>query len=207
MKTILISFFSILISLSVYCQGLNGTELGIDGSFNASSSSIKSGNFGLGLKYGFKFGETIILGPSIRYSRNWSENYDSGTETIRNLWGGGAFIHARFSNVAFIGVQAEFLQSAAAQINSGVPTGSLLSEGYQWVGTCLIGAGLDYGFENNWRLNAGVYYDVLDIPNKSNPENPNPNSPFQPYPTRNNNGEITIIPIVYRISLFIPITE
>ena len=78
-------------------------------------------------------------------------------------------------------------------------------DGSSWVATCLIGAGLDYGFENNWRINAGVYYDILDIPNPNNPENNNPNSPFQPYLARNKQNQV--IPIVYRISLFIPITQ
>ena len=199
MKTILISFFSILISSPIYCQSLNGTELGLDASFNSRTGQVRSGNFGLGIKYGFKFGETIILGPSIRYQRTWSDDGATGNKFSRNSWGGGAFIHARFNNVAFLGVQAEFIQSPFTS------NGLMSIDGSSWVATCLIGAGLDYGFENNWRINAGVYYDILDIPNPNNPENNNPNSPFQPYLARNKQNQV--IPIVYRISLFIPITE
>lgn len=59
-------------------------------------------------------------------------------------------------------------------------------------------------FNEKFRLNAGVFYDVLDIPNASNIENNNPNSPLQPYIARN---KVTgaVIPILYRINFFIPL--
>ena len=53
---------------------MDGTEFGIDGTFSYSSGGIKSGTVGVGLKYGFVFNKNLILGPSIRYQRRWTNN-------------------------------------------------------------------------------------------------------------------------------------
>ena len=197
MRKITLSIIAITISLFSFGQGVDGTELGIDASFYATTGQVSSGTFGIGAKYGLKFGENIILGPSFRYQRAWTNNKIQGTKGGFNIFGGGAFIHGRFNNVLFAGIEAEILRSPYT--NNG-----FLTTNPKWVGTCLIGAGFSREFENELRLNAGVYYDILDIPNPSNPDNPNPNSPLQPYLSKNSQG--TVIPILYRIALFIPLT-
>lgn len=192
-----ILFISLLISFSSFSQQVEGTELGIDGTFSASFGQIRSGTFGLGIKYGFKFGENVILGPSVRYQRYWTNNTLTGTAGGFNVYGGGGFIHGRFSNLLFIGAELEFLRSPFT--NNG-----LLTTNSKWVGTCLLGGGFSREFNESFRLNAGIFYDILDVPNPTNPNNPNPNSPLQPYLTRKPNGQV--IPILYRIGFFFPLS-
>ena len=196
MRLLLLSILSISLSMNSSAQDYEGSEIGIDATFFASGGAVRSGTFGVGAKYGFKFGENIILGPSLRYHRFWSNNTITGTEGGYNIFGGGAFVHARFNNVIFIGLEAELLRSPFT--NNG-----LLTSTNKWVGTCLVGGGFSREFNESFRINAGIYYDVLDIPNPSNPDNPNPNSPLQPYLTKRADG--TVIPIVYRIAFFFPL--
>jgi len=197
MKSFLVLISVLVFSINSFSQDIEGTELGIDGTFYATSGVYQSGTIGLGLKYGFVFGENLILGPSFRYQRSWTNNTLTGTSGGFNVYGGGVFIHGRFNNVLFIGMEGELLKSPYT-------TNGFLSTNPKWVGTCLLGGGFSREFDAGFRLNAGVYYDILDVPNPANPSNVNPNSPLQPYVAKKENG--TIIPILYRISLFIPLS-
>lgn len=197
MKSILFSISVLFCSLNSSSQSVEGTELGIDATFYATSGPINNGTFGLGLKYGFKYGENLILGPSFRYHRSWTNNTYTGTSGGYNIYGGGAFIHGRFNNILFIGIETELLRSPYT-------SNGFLSNNPKWIGTCLLGGGFSKEFDAGFRLNAGVYYDILDVPNPANPNNINPNSPLQPYVAKKENG--TVIPILYRISLFIPLS-
>lgn len=199
MNKIIAVAISILGLFSVRSQELEGTEFGVDLTFYASSSQISSGTIGAGLKYGFKFGENFIAGPSVRYHRYWTNNTLTGQSAGFNIYGGGVFGHARFYNYLFLGAEIEFLRSPFTNFG----TVNTATTG-QWVGTCLIGGGFSREFNESIRVNAGIYYDILDVPNPSNPNNPNPNSPLQPYLARNANG--TVIPILYRIAFFFPLT-
>lgn len=175
---------TLLCSLGTNAQSVEGTELGIDASFYASNLG---GSFGLGAKYGWKFGEYIITGPSLRYQRTWGNNYYTNTTSGFNVYGGGAFIHARFFNALFVGSEIEFLRSPFS--NSGY----LTNDG-NWVPTVLIGGGFSMEINESWRLNAGVMYDIVN----------KPNSPLQSqYFMRNANN--VLIPIIYRIAFFFPI--
>jgi hypothetical protein len=197
MKKLLAILLLSLSTSTAHAQGVDGTEFGLDGTFWASFGQIRSGTIGFGMKYGLKFGENVILGPSVRYQRYWTNNTLTGTSGGNNVYGGGAFIHGRFSNVIFVGAEVEALRSPFT--NNG-----LLTNSSKWVGTCLIGGGFSREFNESFRLNAGVFYDILDVPNPANPNNPNPNSPLQPYLTKKPNGQV--IPIIYRIALFIPLS-
>lgn len=193
-KLILLLSFVALIS-DVNAQKVDGTELGLDGSFWASTNG---GTFGIGAKYGLKFGEFVILGPSLRYQRSWYKNLAAGTKSGFNVFGGGAFIHARFFNALFIGAEVEVLRSPYSQ------TG-FFGLDPNWVPTCLLGGGLSMNIgDSDIRLNVGIMYDILDIPNPGNPESKNPNSPLQPYLTKNSIG--SVIPLIYRIAFFIPLS-
>lgn len=197
MKKIISALFLLTAVFSGKAQRFEGTEIGIDGSFSYSSSQIKSGTLGLGLKYGFVFNEDFIVGPSVRYQRYWTNNTLTGQASGFNIYGGGVFAHYRLIDYLFLGAELEFLRSPFTNFGAASTTSS------KWVGTCLVGGGFSHLFNDSWRLNAGIYYDILDVPNPSNPSNNNPNSPLQPYQLRNANG--TVIPILYRIALFFPL--
>lgn len=198
MRNFILTISTLFLVYNTQSQELEGTEFGVDVTFYASSSQVSGGNFGLGLKYGFEFGDYFIVGPSVRYQRVWTNNTLTGTKGGANVYGGGVFAHARLYNYLFLGTEIEFLRSP---YNT---SGQLTSTAKSWVGTCLIGGGFSREFNEKIRLNAGIYYDILDIPNPSNPNNVNPNSPLRPYLVKNANG--TIVPILYRISFFFPLT-
>jgi hypothetical protein len=169
-------------------QSTEGTEVGVDGTFYASNLG---GTFGIGAKYGWKFKEYFIAGPSLRYQRSWSQigiNTASPTQTSFNIFGGGGFIHARFFNALFIGAEMEFLRTPFLD-------GLLLTGQSTWAPTAFIGGGYSMEFNETWRVNLGVMYDVID----------HANSPLRTqYFMRNSQG--VLLPIIYRISFFFPIS-
>lgn len=177
----------VLCSLTSSAQTTEGSEIGIDGSFSASNLG---GAFGLGLKYGWKFKEYFIAGPSLRYQRTWAQiglTTASPTQTSFNVFGGGGFIHARFYNAFFLGAEIEFLRTPFV--------GNFLITGQsQWAPNAMLGGGYSMEFNEKWRLNAGIFYDVID----------HQNSPLrQQYFMRNSLG--ALLPIIYRINFFFPI--
>ena len=190
------AFYAVLVSLISFSSNaqIEGTEIGFD---LALSFGTNGGNAGLGVKYGWKYGDYFIFGPSVRYQRVWNKNVTLGTQGGFNVYGGGGFAHARFANVLFLGTEFEVLRSPYTSFG-------FLANNPNWVPTWLLGGGFSMEFNEKFRLNAGVFYDVLDIPNASNIENNNPNSPLQPYIARN---KVTgaVIPILYRINFFIPL--
>ena len=174
-----------LISLSSNCfsQKVEGTELGIDGFFGASNLG---GSFGIGPKFGFRFNENFIAGPSFRFQRSWSNGI--GTKFGYNIFGGGLFAHARYKNILFGGVEFEMLKSPISYTS--------LASQKSWIPTLFICGGFSKEFNESIRLNVGMYYDVIN----------NINSPFrQAYflTSKNSAGQVVkYIPLIYRISFF-----
>ncbi len=157
-------------------------ELGLDVIFSAGTFS---GIAGGGLKYGFEVKENLIVGPSFRYQRAWSKPAYTGTSYAFSVYGGGGFAHYRLLNYFFIGTEIELLSTP---FNVIAPT-----QGKTWALTALTGGGFSHAFEN-FRLNAGIYYDIAD----------SPNSPYRyGYFIKNSAGEIQ--PIMYRLAIFFPI--
>ena len=113
-RVVLLSLFSVLLAYNSQAQNFEyeGGEIGVDLDFSASTFG---GNFGIGAKYGFTFGEYLVLGPSVRYSRLWFKNLTPGQEGGHNVWGGGAFVHARFFNALFVGAEFEMLKTPYAK--------------------------------------------------------------------------------------------
>lgn len=177
----------ILGSLSSNAQSTEGTELGLEGTFYASNIS---GTFGLGVKYGWKFQEYFIAGPSIRYQRSWYQtgiNTGSPQQSGFNVFGGGGFIHARFFNALFAGVELEFLRSPLS--------GNIVINGQgNWAPTAFVGGGYSMAFSEKWRLNLGVMYDVIN----------HQNSPIRTQYFMRNSQNV-LLPIIYRINFFFPI--
>lgn len=158
-------------------------EIGFDLNFSANTFG---GSGGLGLKFGFVESEYVSFGPSVRYQ--FSYHKSQGFTGNYHIYGGGAFVHGRFFNYLFAGVEFEMLSTPFAN--------GYLSPKRTWVPTALAGFGFSHGFgeKQNFRLNAGIMYDVIN----------HKNSPFRPgYFMRKQNG--TLIPLLYRIAFFFTI--
>lgn len=174
---------------SKYTGTFQGSELGIDINFNASTNG---GNAGLGLKYGAKLGEYVIVGPSIRYDLTWIKNQVGGNNGNYSVYGGGAFIHGRFFNALFVGAEFEYLRSPYEK-------NGFLTALPSWAPTLFLGGGFSMEFKEKIRLNAGIMYDVINAQN----------SPFRnsySITRKDANGNIVgYLPIIYRIAFFIPL--
>lgn len=160
-------------------------ELGLDGAFNASTFG---GTFALGLKYGWKLNDIVIAGPSLRYQFAWAKPQYNPTSATFHFIGAGGFLHARLFNVFFVGTELEFFRSP--RYVNGVFTGEK-----KLILTGLIGGGYSMEFNEAWRLNLGIFYDVVN----------SESSPLRPqYFLRTNNGQV-LQPVIYRVNFFIPI--
>jgi hypothetical protein len=177
------------INLYVFAQPktIEGYELGIDGFVSASN---QGGAFGLGPKFGFRLNDNLILGPSFRWQRTWNSAF---SQTFNySIWGGGAFLHARYKNVLFGGFEIEMLKSPVSYTAIAPPT--------NWIPTVFICGGFSKEWNHIIRLNAGLYYDVVN----------HVNSPFRTayFMTIKNaqSGAIQkYVPLIYRISFFFPL--
>lgn len=166
-------------------QKVDGTEVGIDGFFGASSMG---GSFGIGLRYGWKFNENFIAGPIVRYQRYWTNNTFTGQKFSYNAYGAGVFGHARFGNVIFLGAEIEFMRSPLTSFGAISSNGVLAPAAF-------LGGGFSREFNESIRINAGIFYDVIN----------HANSPFRNgYFMRRANG--SYIPAIYRIAFFFPLS-
>ncbi|MFN5911492.1 MAG: hypothetical protein ACK45H_09170 [Bacteroidota bacterium] len=165
-------------------------ELGFDGSFNASSIG---GVFEIGPKFGFVRHENLVFGPTLRYQRAWSQPFYSNESFSFNNLGGGFFVHGRYKNTIFGGLEAEIIRNRNVFIDTSAVFKKI-------VPTVFICAGFSREFKGIVRLNAGIYYDIIN----------SLNSPFR------SSYKITIkdpttgqivnrVPLIYRISFFFPI--
>ncbi|WP_343747747.1 hypothetical protein [Fluviicola sp.] len=157
-------------------------EIGADIHFSAGTLG---GAGGLGLKFGVVRNPYVSFGPSIRY--NYSKYKQYGITGSYSVYGGGAFIHGRFFNYLFVGFEFEMLSTPYNYTNG------IISAKRTWAPTGLLGFGFSHAFgeEQNFRLNTGIMYDIIN----------SPNSPFRPgYFMRRENG--TYIPLIYRIAFF-----
>ena len=186
-KYLVFALISINFSLFSQTKTIEGYELGIDGFVSASN---QGGAFGLGPKFGFRLNDNLILGPSFRWQRTWSSYY---SQTYHySIWGGGVFLNARYKNVLFGGFEVEMLKSPVSY--------TVVSPNTHWIPTVFLCGGFSKEWNHIVRLNAGLYYDVVN----------NANSPFRTayFMTVKNpqTGQIQkYIPLIYRISFFFPL--
>ncbi|MFT5779429.1 MAG: hypothetical protein ACI837_002387 [Crocinitomicaceae bacterium] len=189
MKTMkfLLAFIVIglMTSSNSFGQKIDGTEVGFDGYFGASTNG---GSFTIGGKYGLKFGEYFITGPSLRYQRSWTNNANTGQKSSFNVFGGGVFGHARFFNALFVGAEFEMLKTPLNDFGQITSTKN-------WVPTLFIGGGYSQEFNEKFRINAGIMYDVIN-----SPESPLRAGYFM------RNSQQKLLPLIYRLALFIPIS-
>ncbi|MEJ6492680.1 MAG: hypothetical protein QNL60_09505 [Flavobacteriales bacterium] len=168
------------------------SEIGIDGYFSIGN---QGGNFSAGLKWGLlqkKEDSKIIIGPSVRWIRVWTKNLAFGNQaTSYNIVGVGGFIHARVFEALYAGIEIEGLKSPISYTN--------ITPQKTWIPTVFIGGGYSKSFDENFRLNIGIFYDIVN----------NLNSPYRPsYVAKKTgpNGEPgALIPVLYRVQLFIPL--
>lgn len=156
-------------------------ELGVDLNFSASNFG---GTGGVGVKLGFLQGEKFIVGPSIRYQHSWWDNY--GVKSGFAVYGGGGFAHVRLAGYFFAGAEFEFLSSPLQF--------TVVTNTRKWIPVALLGGGFSRAFGPNFRLNAGIMYDVIN----------HDDSPLRGgYFMKKENG--IPIPVIYRIAFFFPL--
>jgi len=132
-------------------QKVEGTEVGVDGFFGASSMG---GSFGIGLRYGWKFNEYFIAGPIVRYQRYWTNNTFTGQKFSYNAYGSGVFGYARFGNVIFLGADIEFMRSPLTTYGAISSNGVLAPAAF-------LGGGFSREFNESIRINAGIFYYLV----------------------------------------------
>jgi hypothetical protein len=177
----------LFVSTSFSQQGIEGHELGFDGAFNASTFG---GSYGIGVKYGLKKGENLAFGPSFRLQRSWWQNQGGQKGGFTN-YGGGAWVHYRYANYVFAGAEFEML-------NTRLVNPQIYGKNYKWIPTFFLGGGFSRDFNEKFRLNAGMFFDIIN----------DLNSPFRSaYVLKSTNsiGQEVPIPVIYRLGIFIPI--
>lgn len=182
---------SILICISLCASGqveFNGSEVGVE--LHAASVSSFGGTFSVGFKYAAILNEYFAVGPSFRLQRTWNNNL--GVKTNFNIFGGGIYAHARYKDALFGGFEFELLRSPYNFLD-------LTNGNKKWAPTLFIGGGFSKEYNEKFRINLGIFYDVINAAN----------SPFRSsYSIRIKNSEGAvqrILPIIYRINFFFPI--
>jgi hypothetical protein len=187
MKYIFIVFVALHFAFLTSAQVIfDGSEFGVE--LVAGGSSL-GGSVGGDLKYAAILNENFAVGPSFRLQRTWSNNL--GQKFGFSIYGAGVFAHYRLKNVVFAGIEYEALHCPINYVN--------VNSSKSWLSTLFIGGGFSRDFNHKIRINAGVFYDVINADN----------SPFRSsynFNIKNEAGQIVkILPIIYRISFFFPL--
>jgi len=141
----------ILIPQLVFSQlQYQGSELGIEPYIGFSNMG---GALGGELKYAVRLTENMLVGPSFRVQRIWSNNL--GIQNNMTTWGGGAFAHWRYQEKIFGGVEFQYLKSPFSFANP-------LEVVKPWSPTLMLGGGFYLKLGEKIRLNAALFYDVIN---------------------------------------------
>ena len=156
-----------------------GSELGLEPYVGFSNMG---GAVGGELKYAARLSENLLVGPSLRVQRTWANNL--GVQSQMTTWGGGVFAHYRYQD----------LISPFSFVNP-------LEVVRPWSPTLMVGGGFYLKLTDKVRLNAALFYDVINAPN----------SPFRSsytFQIKNEFGQVVrILPIIYRLTFFIPLDQ
>lgn len=190
MKTTLKLLFIMSLNLVVWAQQeFTRSEIGAE--IYAGFSNL-GGAFGGELKYAAILNKNIAIGPSFRLQRTWTNNF--GINNSFNIYGGGAFAHLRFQEKLFIGTEFQMLRSPYNFVSYQINT-------KKWAPILLVGGGVHLKLHERIKLNAGIFYDVINAQN----------SPFRSsynFKIKNQTGQVVnILPIIYRITFFFPLGE
>lgn len=168
----------LLISFTSFSQQGN-KEIGVD--LNFWTSNI-GGSVNISPKFGYEVADSLVIGASFRYI-NYRSNLD-GIQGRSNIFGAGIYGHYRFLNWLYAGADIE-LYFTPYNYNS-TPANPLYNAK---VPAVLLNGGLSHKIGSHFRINAGIYYDVIN----------NINSPLKlSYMTRNAKG--VYLPIFYRVT-------
>jgi len=185
-----IFIFAFFASVPAHAQ-LNymGSELGLEPYVGFSNMG---GAVGGELKYAARLSENLLVGPSLRVQRTWANNL--GVQSQMTTWGGGVFAHYRYQDLIFGGVEFQYLKSPFSFVNP-------LEVVRPWSPTLMVGGGFYLKLTDKVRLNAALFYDVINAPN----------SPFRSsytFQIKNEFGQVVrILPIIYRLTFFIPLDQ
>jgi hypothetical protein len=130
-----------------------GSELGLEPYIGFSNLG---GAVGGELKYAARLSENLLVGPSFRLQRNWSNNL--GAQSNMTTWGGGVFAHYRYQELIFGGVEFQYLKSPYSFVNP-------LQVVKPWSPTLMVGGGFYLKLSDKIRLNAALFYDVINAVN------------------------------------------
>lgn len=187
-KIIVLTAFTIA-QLALFGQQTSFYKSELGAEIYAGVSNL-GGAFGGELKYGYHANKNVIIGPSFRLQRTWSNNM--GINQSFNIYGGGIFAHYRFQEKLFIGTELQLLKSPFNFV-------SFQTNVKQWAPIVLIGGGVNLKLHERIRLNAGIFYDLRNAEN----------SPFRSsysFKSKNQLGQIVkIYPIIYRVTFFFPL--
>jgi hypothetical protein len=110
------------------------------------------------------------------------------------MYGGGAFAHLRYQDKVFAGVEFQMLHSPFNFI-------TFQSGQKKWAPTLFVGGGFYLKLAPKINLNLALFCDVINADN----------SPFRSsynFKIKNEFGQVVrILPIIYRITLFIPLSK
>jgi hypothetical protein len=191
MKKILLLFVLFVNYFFVASQqkGYYKSEIGAE--LYAGVSNL-GGAFGGEIKYAYLVDKNLVVGPSFRLQRTWTNNF--GINNSFNIYGGGLFAHYRFQEKLFLGTEIQFLRSPFNFVSFQPNT-------KKWAPVALIGGGVHLKLHERIRLSAGIFYDVVNAVN----------SPFRSsynFRVKNQVGEtVRILPIIYRVTFFFPLGE
>jgi hypothetical protein len=167
----------------------DGQEIGAE--VYAGFSNL-GGAFGVELKHASILNKNFAVGPSIRLQRTWSNNF--GQNASINIWGPGVFAHARYRDMVFAGAEFQLLRSPYNFV-------TFAAEQKKWAPIMLLGGGFCFKLGKHIRLNAAIFYDVINANN----------SPFRSsynFSVKNEAGQIVrILPIIYRVTFFFPLGQ
>jgi len=178
-------------------------EVGVE--VTAASFSTFGGTVGGALKYGIALENGLVFGPSFRYQYFWSKNNFTGVGGSGSIYGGGIFMHYRFMEWFFAGTEIEILKNPFGGSNLSVKREN-------WTPTIFLGVGMSKEFPiNNYpiRINLGVFYDLYDGLRNDINSQPSPlrNNYFFKVQDPNNPNLARYLPFIYRIAVFIPLTQ
>jgi len=187
---ILVIIFSVLFGFNLKSQTtFDGQEIGAE--VYAGFSNL-GGAFGVELKHASILNKNFAVGPSFRIQRSWSNNL--GLKTNINIWGPGVFAHARYRDMIFGGVEFQMLRSPFNFV-------TFVEEQKKWAPVLLLGGGFCFKLGKRVRLNAAIFYDIINAKN----------SPFRSsynFNVKNETGQVVrILPIIYRVTFFFPIGQ
>ena len=187
MKNIILFFAFIIASHANAQLSYMGSELGLEPYIGFSNLG---GAVGGELKFAARLSDNLLVGPSFRVQRTWSNNL--GIQSQMTTWGGGVFAHYRYQELVFGGVEFQCLKSPFSFVNPNAVV-------RPWSPTLMVGGGFYLKLTDKLRLNAALFYDVINAQN----------SPFRSsysFKVKNEFGQVVrILPIIYRLTFFIPL--